>query len=283
VSARLRALLPLFFAFCLVMAGCAQPTAVPTPAPTPVPTTAPTEKPAEAALLCADAKPDAISAYREGVALAGSGDQTAAEERFRAAIAADETFCDAYDNLSGLLRAQDRLDEAVALLESSLAVKPDNPAALANLGRLYTMLGNPDKAIDPYLKLSELQPERADGPYGVGAAYYIMGEYQLAAISLVRAEQIMAAQNSSHLAEVRYLLGMSLLGSNQPDSALPYLAQAYRQMPDDPGLNYGLGMCYLYGNKKDVKLAGDFIRRAQELGMQVPEETLADLRAAETP
>jgi len=42
-------------------------------------------------------------------------------------------------------------------------------------------------------------------------------------------------------------------------------------------------LCYLYGNKKDVKLAGDFIRRAQELGMQVPEETLADLRAAETP
>ena len=133
--------------------GCAYPA-------TPVPTTAYTS---QAALLCADAKPDAISAYREGVAwqdLATRPPPRAFRHR------ADEAFIDAYDLSSPARPGSPGLSRPLPSPAGGQAAQPPWRT------RAHTMLGNP-KAIDPYLKLSELQRRpRAT------ARLIIMGEYQ---------------------------------------------------------------------------------------------------------
>ncbi|MCE5259679.1 MAG: tetratricopeptide repeat protein [Chloroflexi bacterium] len=254
------------------VAATAQPSATPTAAPSPTPT--------EVALYCPSANAEALTAYNDARQAAAAGDLAAAETLFTSAIELDPAFCDAMDNLAGLLRSQDRLDEAADWLTKSLAVHPENASSLAALGRIYTMLGQPDKAIDPYLKLTSLEPANPVGYYGLGMAYYISGDYELASLSLVQAEKLLADQNSPYLTDTRYLLGMSLFYLQQLDNALPYLTSVYDQLKDDGGLNYALGLCYLYGTAKDMTLAKQYIDQAEQLGIEIPDATRQDLESA---
>lgn len=262
----------------------AVPTAAPTASPAPsasptavaVPTIAPSPTPSEAVLYCPSAVAEASQAYQDALAAVTAGNLEQAETLFKRAIELDPQFCDAMDNLAGLLRSQDRLDEAVTWLEKSLQVYPNDASALDSLGYLYTLLGKPDKAVEAYLNLTKLEPDNPAGYYGMGMAYYISQDFELAALSLAQAEARLDA-NSPYLTDTRYLLGMSLVYLQQYDQALPYLLAVYPQLTDDAGLNYSLGLCYLYGSQKDTAEAKKYIEEAVRLGLEIPEDMRQEL------
>lgn len=279
---RIRLTLAAAFLLTALAAACAPapaPTAVP-PTPSPAATRAPVFQPLPTRapeFLCPTQNDEAAAAYKAGQEAAKAGDLAAAEKQFQRAAELDPAYCDAMDNLAALLRSQDRLEEAVAWLNKSLEAKPDNLASLATLGRLYIMLGKPDEAVDPYVEYSKYAPDDPLGYYGVGMAYYITNDFELAAISLARAEKLLT-EGSPYALDVRYLLGMSLFYAQQLDSARTYLLMVYPDMSEDIEANIALGLCYLYGSEPNLELARQYVEKAESLGAEVPDDVRADLK-----
>ena len=79
-----------------------------------------------------------------------------AESAFREALRLRPQFAAALINLANALLALYRRPEAVLALESALAIEPNNPIALTNLGQVLTEIGDPD-----LLDLAEAHCRRA--------------------------------------------------------------------------------------------------------------------------
>ena len=101
-----------------------------------------------------------------GVALWLEGREDAAEQQFRAAIAADPRHADAMNNLGAILQLARRHGEAIALYRQALQADPANLRVLENLAKLQQHLGQLAEASATLLKLAELTAPN-------GAAYLI--------------------------------------------------------------------------------------------------------------
>ena len=76
------------------------------------------------------------------------------------AIIADPAFGNPYNDIGSYLIALERLDEAIPWLEKATVAERYEPRHFpwANLGRVYEMLGDSDKALEHYLKAHEIEP-----------------------------------------------------------------------------------------------------------------------------
>jgi predicted O-linked N-acetylglucosamine transferase (SPINDLY family) len=101
-----------------------------------------------------------------GVALWLDGQEDAAEQQFRAAVAADPRHADALNNLGAILQMARRHDEAVALYRQALQSDPANVRVLENLAKVLQHVGRLDEASGALRKLAELTAPN-------GAAYLI--------------------------------------------------------------------------------------------------------------
>ena len=101
-----------------------------------------------------------------GVALWLDGREDAAEQQFRAAVAADPHHADALNNLGAILQLAKRHDEAIALYRQALQADRANIRVLENLAKVQQHVGRLDEASATLLKLAELAAPN-------GAAYLI--------------------------------------------------------------------------------------------------------------
>ena len=69
-------------------------------------------------------------------------------------------------------------------------------------------------------------------------------------------------------ATVRMVYGTYLLKLGQPDKAIDQLNVAVNLQPEDPTINYNLGL--LYAQKKDYGQARTYAKKAYELGFPLP-------------
>lgn len=129
------------------------------PVPVPKPTSSPSLK-TTAALLT-----------NEGIALSNDGDWQGAEDRYRAAIAADRTIPEAWNGLGHALKMQRRYDGALLAYDEALKLRPDYPKALEYLGETYVAMGRLDDARGVLARL-----EKLDGQLSVRLAKAIQGE-----------------------------------------------------------------------------------------------------------
>ena len=81
-------------------------------------------------------------------------------EECEQAILTDPDFGNPYNDIGSYLIALERLDEAIPWLEKATVAKRYQPRHFpwANLGRVYEVLGNTDKALESYLKAHEIEP-----------------------------------------------------------------------------------------------------------------------------
>lgn len=81
-------------------------------------------------------------------------------EECEQAILTDPDFGNPYNDIGSYLIVLERLDEAIPWLEKATVAKRYEPRHYpwANLGRVYEALGNPDKALESYLKAHEIEP-----------------------------------------------------------------------------------------------------------------------------
>src|SRR5438445_1156257 len=101
-----------------------------------------------------------------GVALWLNGREDAAQQQFRAAVAADPRHADALNNLGAILQLAKRHDEAIALYRQALQADRANIRVLENLAKVQQHVGRLDEASATLLKLAELAAPN-------GAAYLI--------------------------------------------------------------------------------------------------------------
>jgi len=117
-------------------------------------------------------------------------------------------------NFMGILRAQQKREpEAEAFFKQVIEIKPDFPGGHSSLGLLYMQMGKREEAIAQLRETLRLDPSRTD-----------------ARDSLV---QLWTAD-----------AGEALKADN-PEKALASLLQARKQKPEDPDVEYRLGMVAL--------------------------------------
>lgn len=172
------------------------------------------------------------------------------------------------DNLSRALQllAAGRLDEARIYLEELLALDPDNPDLLYNLGLCYVDLGQLDRGIKLLNLCLQIAPEHSHACVALGIAYQKKGDLAQARAFTSRALAI-DPKNPVALKNLGAILG------REGDSlrALYYLRQSYQANPQDPQTVYGLAFAYM--EMGDIEPAQ---RHFQEvLDMPAPEELRA--------
>jgi len=80
--------------------------------------------------------------YDEAVDRIAAGDPDGAVEKYRAAIALDPNFADAWEGLSMALADLERWDDAVVAAKKVVELTPDEQLAYTNLSRIYQRAGD---------------------------------------------------------------------------------------------------------------------------------------------
>lgn len=86
----------------------------------------------------------------------------------------------AYSNWGCILAQESKFDEAIAVLQTGIAVAPDDAALYNNLGIVLLELRKPQEAIALYRRAIELQPELVIARYNLGKAFQQLGLHTFA-------------------------------------------------------------------------------------------------------
>lgn len=105
----------------------------------------------------------AVRLYNDGVALLVARKFNEAQQKFEAALAADDTLAEAHNNLAFSLRMQGRhnFEASLAHYDKAIAIKPDLAQAYMYRGVLFVQQGNLPRAHQDLEQLRKLDPKLA--------------------------------------------------------------------------------------------------------------------------
>jgi tetratricopeptide (TPR) repeat protein len=104
-----------------------------------------------------------VADYNAGVKLMKKGEFAAAQEKFEAALAEDEQFAEAHNNLAFSLRKQgaSNYDKALAHYDRAIELDAELAEAYMYRGVLHSLMGNEEKALADHARLLELDRKLA--------------------------------------------------------------------------------------------------------------------------
>ena len=223
-------------------------------------------------------------------------DYGAAEETARKMIAIKPESDGGYKTLIKVYIANQRLKDALAVLEKAEKVSPEDLEIKVEKGRLLVSLKEYRKAMKVFQKITKLNPEYAPAYFFQASILeaeekpkeavekhkkalsyspdYIPALNNLAylyadghgpvetAVDLARRAKELAPRNGS----VTDTLGWALYQSNRIDEAIQYLTEASEYLPGDPTVRYHLGLAYLKKGMNDK--AEEQLKHAVRIGRQ---------------
>lgn len=205
----------------------------------------------------------ALAHFLEGKVFAGEQKWGPAEDSLKRAVTSNPNFGEAYSLLATVYAASNKLADAARQLEIVAERSPNNTQVLMSLAVLYEKMGEPDKARDRYEKLLGLIPDFA--PALNNLAYLYADQLH----QLDRAYQL--AQKARSLqpgdASIADTLGWILYKKRDYKQAIALFNEAVAKTPNDPEIQYHLGMChYMIGEtdaaeaafQQALKLPGEF-------------------------
>ena len=137
------------------------------------------------------AQPDSVAAFEnEAYALLNAGQQQAAIEPFEATVEAGVERPQPYIYLSQLYASQDRLEDAVTLLEEAQERFPENEEVQAQLLNTYVTAGMSEEALSQYEAAVEANPDNALYRVNYGTLLLEMGRLEEAITQLERATDL---------------------------------------------------------------------------------------------
>ncbi len=128
-----------------------------------------------------------------------SRDYSAAEKLVRELLAQDPRVAELQFILGDSLANQQRLEDAVPVLEKALSLRPDYPAAHAVLGRALLQTGQARQAI-PHLQAGLSMDTDGSAYVQLSRAYRAIGEQKLAADMIYKYQEIRKALDSEGVA-----------------------------------------------------------------------------------
>jgi tetratricopeptide (TPR) repeat protein len=166
----------------LVFGGCAGGGLV--SAPTPVDSSASEQ-----------ASPTALTLYEQATAIMAAGDFDEAELRFKAFVLQYPEYPGAHVNLA-IIEAMRHNDEAARVyLDAALALNPEYPAALNQLGQLLRRNGDFSAAEAAYLKAVTVRSDYALAHYNLGVLYELYLQRLDDALTHFEAYQALVAED----------------------------------------------------------------------------------------
>jgi len=116
---------------------------------------------------------------------------------------------EAYCQLSRLLRGQEKVQEAAALLHGAIQKNPGSGDLYNNLGLILSSMGNLPGAMDAYKQYTMLAPQNPNSHDSLGMAYQQAGQYEMATAEYERALELDPEFEPSilHLGDTYYQQG----------------------------------------------------------------------------
>ena len=167
----------------------------------------------------------------------------------------------AYPNATGLLvstyLAAGKLPNAIALLEGELSRNPDDTRALMTVAMMYDRTKDFPRAREAYEKLVSLKPDYA--PALNNLAYLYAEHFDLLDKARELAQKARALQPADP--GIADTLGWILYKRGDYQQALTLLQESARKLPENPEVQFHLGMAsYMMGQKDSAREA--FLRAA---------------------
>lgn len=164
----------------------------------------------------------------------------------------------AHNNLGKIYTRLGDLQRAVKLFNQSLALSP-YPKTYVNRGNAFYYAGDYDKAAADYNKAIEIDPLLAEAYYGLGTVDNLLGEYDRALIALKKAvdlkpELVQAYNNLGNVYNKLGNLKQALYNYNKAIDINPVYANAYSNR------------AYTYMILGDYSLATEDYEKVDELG-----------------
>jgi Flp pilus assembly protein TadD len=166
------------------------------------------------------------------------------ETLFRRALAVIRDNSPAQNYLGNILLQQGEADEAIAHLQTSIALEPENSQAHNNLGWAFVHQGQIEEAIGQFQRALEIEPGSAKLHFNLGAAYDRTGETDKAI-----GQYQTAIQLQPDLAQARNNLGNILLQKGRTDEATAQFQEGVKLLPRSTMLRNNLGDAYLRQGK----------------------------------
>ena len=163
-----------------------------------------------------------------------------------------------HSNLGGALRAQGKLDEAIASYQRALALKPDHADAHYKLGNALRDRNKLEAAVAAYRRALALKPGFAEAHGNLGNALKSQGKLDEAVASYRR---VLALKPD--FAEMHGNLGNALQDQGKLDEAVASFRQALALKPGFAGIHSDLGVALRDQGKLDEAVAA--YRRALAL------------------
>jgi tetratricopeptide (TPR) repeat protein len=213
------------------------------------------------------------------------GEVPQAEALFRALIAEDPTAELPARLLYGLLSSDGRAEEAAEVLKAALAAQPDTASLLWIKAGELEKAGDIDGAIAVYEALYAKDSSNAIIANNLAS---LITTHRDDPDSLARATAIVRRLKGTELPAFQDTYGWIAHRNGNHDEALTYLEPAAAGLPNDPVVQFHLGMTYLaLGRVEDARRQ---LTRALELAGDSPlpqfetaRQTLAGLPAAPSP
>ena len=142
--------------------------------------------------------PESIKYYNKGVPLFAKENYKDALPLFEKAVALDEKFAFAWDNIGICRRKLGDLDGALAAYNKSLELDPTGRTPLQNIPVVYEFKKDYDKALEAYQNLSKVYPDDPEAYYGTGRMYELKGDLEKALDYMCKAYNAYIAINSPY-------------------------------------------------------------------------------------
>lgn len=160
--------------------------------------------------------------------LMSSGRVNEAKEHCLAALALEPDNPEVLENLGAACSQEGDLARAMAEFQKALAADPGRWSVHDNIGLVLAKTGHIDQALNEYRAALALNPADAMSWRYQGDAASAMGDLRIAAADYRQALAI-----NPDLAEAHDSLGVTLLQLGKPREALPEFEEAVRLSPDD--------------------------------------------------
>ena len=150
-------------------------------------------------------------------------------------------------NVLGAAAAQtEQLDKAIFAFQKVLDIKPNNPEAYYNMGKVFQDQGKLEEAIDAYRKAFSLKPDYADAYNNMGNAFKNLGNLEKAIEAYSKAISI-----QPNYANAYNNIGNAFQGQGKLEKAIGIYKQALSLRPDYAEAYYNMGNAF----KEQGKLA----------------------------
>ena len=222
----------------------------------------------------------AWAAYLKGWQNYEKNDFTGALNFFNNSLSLDPEFDDLWLTVAMVYNMQNDLEKAAQAFNEYLKRNPEEYLPRVYLAEVYERDNQLLKAAEEYNKAIDQDDSRPEGFIGLGRVAINSGDYQLA-ISYLRIAELLTVNTEQGIFYNLYLLGYSYYKAENFDKALSYFLRVYNNYQDNSYLNYYLGVCYLYN--QNIKLASDYLGRAEALGLAIPPEIKSLLGQSDQP